>query len=160
MRVFILIIFLFSCYFVQSQVVFQVERFNESRPEKYYAGSTIVYKTKDLSNEWQVGKIVEIKDKEQMLLFENGYIQISDIIKLRKFKPVMNGLSKTLYTFGGSWFLFGGVAAIGSDFEPGWDTVAIGGSSLLAGWIFGKFRYQTTTINKRNRLRIIDLSWP
>lgn len=146
--------------YTDAQVVLQIERFNNPIVQKYYEGQYIEYKTKEYNDFWYKDRIVEIKDKEQLLIFDNGLISIDDIVMLREPKPVMRYISNGLYGFGANWFLWGGIATLRKTFDPGWDTVAIGGFAFLGGWFFRKFNYKTTKINKRTKLRIIDISWP
>ncbi len=161
LRTALVIFLLLTCQSLFSQVVFQVERLKEIVPEKYYEGSILMYQEKVYPGEWFKRKISEIKDKEKMLFFEDGYfLEIKNITMIRTQQPIMNGVSKGLYGFGGSWLVFGAIASLREDYEPGWDTVAIGGLSLLGGYVLSKHKYKKTKINKRNRLRIIDISWP
>lgn len=159
-RTILVLLFTLVIHTSDAQVVFQVERLEQASPEKYYNGYILEYKTAAFPKEWFKKRIIEIKDKEKMIVFENGYIYIDEITVIRKRRAYMNVVSKMLYGFGASWFLFGTIATLTGDYDPGLDTVAIGGLSLLGGWIFRQFYYAKTTINKRNRLRIIDLSWP
>lgn len=145
---------------MSAQVLLQLEKFNNPKTEKYYPGYTLIYKDKSFPKIWQKQTIVDIKDKEQIIVFEDSYISINDIIAVKKPRPFIKYISNGLYVFSANWFLIGGIATLADKYDFTWRDAIIGGTALVTGWIIGKFYYKTTKLNKKNRLRILDLSWP
>jgi len=143
-----------------AQVVLQLEKYNNPRTEKFYPGYKLDYKEKYLPKEWQKRTIIEIIDNDQIIVFEDGVVALKDIIAVRRGRPFINYLSKGLYIFGANWFVLGGLATLADKYEFDSRDAIIGGTAFIAGWVLSKFYYKTTKLNNKNRLRILDLSWP
>ena len=159
-RIFILISYICVAFQISGQVVFQIEKYNNPVPIKYYVGDMLNYKEVSFPKDWKKEQITEINDKDKIIEFETGYVKMKDIIAIRRSKPTMSIISKMLYSFGVAWAFFGTIAHLKDGYEIRGDTYAIGGLSIFGGWVFSRFHYKNIKINNRNHLRIIDISWP
>ena len=61
-------------HFLAAQVVFQIEKYNNPQPIKYYVGYILEYKEKSLPDDWQKQRISEINDIDEIIEFEGGYV--------------------------------------------------------------------------------------
>ena len=145
-----------------AQVVLYVELMTEYKPIKYYEGQILMFKTKDYPEEWQKITIERLMDEEKILLYNGGMVKLSDIIEIRRTRPWATVGGYMLQTFGVAWFGFGGLAHFTTDnFDFGVDTLVIGGTAIISGWLLRKlFKYKKYKIGKKVRLKILDLSWP
>jgi len=147
---------------VSAQVVLYLEMMKEEKPIKYYEGQKLSFKSKDFPKDWQEITIGKIIDEEKIITYDGGMLKLEDIIQVRRSRAWAYLGGTMLQTFGTTWLVFGGIAHVATDeFSFGPDTAIIGGSALLSGWILKKlFRYKKYKIGKKNRLKILDLSWP
>ena len=157
----IALFFAISCS-VQGQVVLYFEKLKDVEPEKIYEGQHIHVKLKDYPNEWNTIRIDRILKEENVIFYDGGMFNIEEITHIRMKRGWVSGMSVSLTTFGTVWLAYGGIAhfAVGN-FDFGVDTAVIGGGSLLIGWLLRKFfKWKKYKIGKKNRLKILDLSWP
>ena len=145
-----------------AQVVLYMEVMGEEKPIKYYEGQFLSFKSAEYPDEWQDIKIDRIMDEEKFVLYDGGMLNMTDIIEVRRTRGWANTIGYMLQTFGVAWFGFGGIAHFTtSNFSFGVDTQAIGTTAIASGWIIRKFlKYKKYKIGRRNRLKILDLSWP
>lgn len=145
-----------------AQVVLYVEIMTETKPIKYYEGQMLMYKTKEYPKEWQKIIIKRLMDEEKILIYEGGMLKLSDITEIRRTRGWATVGGYMLQTFGVAWFGFGGLAHFTTDsFDFGVDTLVIGGTAIVSGWLMRKlFKYKKYKIGKKVRLKILDLSWP
>ncbi len=149
------------CFFPFSifcQQFLQLETINDPSTEKYSLGQTIVVKLKN-NDEWQAIKMQSFLYKENIIVLENGIINLDDIIAVQKSRPAVNVLSKMLMTFGSAWLVFGLLSGeLSKNKDSGYADLAIGVTSFAAGWGVGKaFNKRVYNIGSRYRLRLIDL---
>lgn len=144
---------------VQSQIVLQLERFNEVKTYKYLPGTSLLIKQKDYPDVWTRKTISEILVNQNTIVFEDLIIPLDDIIAVQHQRPFIAGLSKKLYQFGITWFAFAGILHVTDRFDIGRDTFLVGGGAFALGYaIKGLFFKKTFTIGKNSRLRILDLN--
>jgi hypothetical protein len=113
--------------------------------------------------DWKTEKIQSINYDTQIIVFTSGYEHLDNIIKVRRYKPWVRQLGLKLMQFSAAWFLYGGISElINDDFSFGWDHATIGGGALVTGFVMYKLAASTTYDVKggKDRLRIIDISWP
>lgn len=147
---------------VNAQVILYLEDMKSEKPIKYYEGQMLSFKAAPYPKEWQNIKIGKIFDQEKMITYQGGVLYLKDIIRVRRQRSWAVVTGTMLQTFGLAWFGFGGIAHFATDsFEFGVDTALIGGTAIFSGWILKKlFKYKKYRIGKKNRLKILDLSWP
>ncbi len=160
----ILIIFISSFFFIgiNAQVVLYLEIMKEEIPIKYYEGQMLSYQTTEYPKEWKSIQIERILDEEKLILYDGGMLKLNHISKVRRVRSWVKLIGYSLQTFGIAWISFGGVAHFTTDlFDFGMDTAIIGGTAIASGWLLRKlFNYKKYKIGKKNRLKILDLSWP
>ncbi|NNF35982.1 MAG: hypothetical protein HKN68_17875 [Saprospiraceae bacterium] len=147
---------------LSSQVLLQLEIYDNPKSFKYGAGATLSYKTTSMED-WETEKIESIDYENQIIVFKSGYENLDNIVKVRRYKPWVKGLGLQLMRFSAAWFLYGGISKLINSENPfGWDHVGIGGGAFLTGFIMTKLASSTTYDVKggKDRLRIIDISWP
>jgi len=146
----------------ESQTVLMVEDMRDIRPIKYYEGQFISVKTVDFPDYWLDIKIERLLDEEKIILYDGGMINLSDITHFRRTRGWVKAISYTMQTFGIAWLTFATLGDLaGHEYQVGADTFVIGGGAIVTGWLLRKFfRYKKYKINKKVRLRILDLSFP
>lgn len=153
-------LFLFTTLPVHAQKVLQIEKRGTIKTKKIYLGEPLTYRLKG-SKDWQTETIIDIKVEEELIIFSDHFIKVSDIKTLKSYKNarMANSVEKSLYTFAASWLLFslGGTLAG----EPLNDlTWKVPVSSTILGWSFKKiFTTRKYRIGKKRRLRVLDLSF-
>lgn len=159
-----LMIFCFQIisFSLSGQVVLYLEIMKEEKPTKYYEGQKLSFKSKEFPKEWQEITLDRFVVEGETILYDGGMLNVKDITKIRRKRPWAALGGTMLQTFGTSWLVFGGIAHYGtSSFTFGTDTAIIGGTAILSGWLMKKlFKYKKYKIGKKNRLKILDLSWP
>jgi p-aminobenzoyl-glutamate transporter AbgT len=155
----ILLIICFFCFnYVNGQQFLQIETINDPQTQKYNLGETIKIKKKD-SNEWQSIRMLKFLYNDNVIVYDEGFLNINDIEAIRETRPVVNILSKMMMTFGAVWLVYGGLSGqLDRDPVSGYADLAIGTSSLVAGWGIGKAFYKRDyKIGSRYKLRLLDL---
>lgn len=147
-----------ACY---GQYILQLEKFRVTQGEKFYPGQKITFKDKAFPEDWRTETIERIIPSDSLIITEMGMIHINDFTHFRTFNEKVNAISVMLKTFAAAWFVYGGLAYLGADFDFGWDTAIVGGTAFVSGWLLKKLFYKNTyTLGKKHRLRILDISWP
>lgn len=158
----ICLLLFFSSLFTNSansQVVLQLEKFNQVKTYKYVPGSSLLIRQKDYPDVWSRKVISQILVNDNTIVFEDLIIPLDDIIGVRHENQLVKGLSRKLYQFGIAWFAFGGVLHALDRFEIGTDTFLVGGGAFALGFgIKALFFRKTFTIGSNSRLRILDLN--
>lgn len=147
------------------QVFLQLEKANVPTVRKYAAGDRIYFKSKTFPDAWQSGEIVQIIPRDNALVFEDRITYLSDITYFKYYRPWPNAIGTNLMRFGVAWFVFAGIIEGGraagildTQYTFGTDTVVIGGSALLTGFLTRRlWATSVKRMNDRNRLRIIDI---
>jgi len=143
------------------QVLLQLEINREVEAIKFAPGQSITFKTKSLEGDWQVRKIEKLLIEENIILFEDGMVELTDITHLRLINGTAAAVGKLFQGFGAGWIVFGGLAHIATDYTFTWGTFAIGAVATGLGWLFNKVvAKKTYRMGKNANLRIIDISFP
>ena len=144
-----------------AQVLLQLEIFKEIDAVKFGPGDQITYKTKAFPKDWQTKKLKRIITGDDILVFEDGMVNLSEITQFRLRNGTAAGMGKLFTGFGAGWFLFGGIAHFASDYKFTWGSFAIGAVATGVGWLLNKVvSKRTFKIGKTANLRIIDISFP
>ena len=161
------------CAFVSrlgsAQKFIQLELPGDPIAFKYFEGSTIAYKLADYPDDFFNKTIQTIDIDNELLVFDDGFIEVSEITHIRRFRPWAKALGYSLNTFGVVWLGYGALGAAFAEDDGfgnegtrfGWDTAVIGGTALLTGWILRKWLYKKDyKIGKHARLRMLDITMP
>ncbi len=152
-------IVLFSCLFFQAdgqQFLEQVTR-NKVKTIKYSLGEEITYMLEGEPGRWYSGEILMINHGEDKILFGGQYVDIQEIIAIRKPNVVMG-----IVTIFFATSAFSSIIAI--IFTPSVPTSEFihwiwinAGVGVLAYGANRLFRHRKVRIGNRHKLRIIDL---
>ena len=164
LRIVCVFLFLLVGLNIDGQVYLQVEQAETTDLERFSVGDRFVFKTKDIEG-WQKGTLERLLPVPQSILFDDAIVNLSEVSHVRLYRPAASALGRTFMFFGASWLVAGGVIeglrqinAIDTQYEFGWDTVVIGAGAIASGYLIDKILGSTVRkINKRNRVRIIDL---
>lgn len=143
------------------QVLLQLEKYDDPQSIKFAPGNSIYYKSKSEKN-WVKGKIEKIDYEEKLVVFTRSYEYVDDITHIKIVNPTTRLLGDRLMQFSILWFLYGGVThLINDEYKFGWDTAGIGAGAFLTGFVIKKLGGKKIyNVKGRDRLRIIDISWP
>jgi hypothetical protein len=145
----------------QAQVLLQLEIPHQVEAIKYGENDRITFKSTDMPNEWQTRKIERIIAGDNIIIFTDGIMPLSDITHFRIYKGSAKAAGQLFSGFGLGYFLFGGIADLTGDYKFTWTNFAIGSVSVGLGWLLNKIvSKRTFTIGKNGVLRIIDISFP
>ena len=161
------------CAFVSrlgsAQKFIQLELPGDPIAFKYFEGSSIAYKLADYPEDFFNKTIQTIDIDNELLVFDDRFIEVSEITHIRRFRPWAKALGYSLNTFGVVWLGYGALGAAFAEDDGfgnegtrfGWDTAVIGGTALLTGWILRKWLYKKDyKIGKHARLRMLDITMP
>jgi hypothetical protein len=154
---------LIACFVITQQsltgqIFLSLEFPNKAETIKYRPGQILHFKTKEYPKDWRKAEITRIDPEASVIFFKNDFIQLDEIIAVRRYNPWANYIGNGLYVFSSQWILIGGIAAIFLDYEPSIKDIIIPAVSLGIGYGFKKLFSKDTYIVGRNfRLRIIDL---
>lgn len=144
-----------------SQILLQLEFYDNPKSIKYKIGEQLIFKTEE-SAQWKTKRIEKLDYDNQIIIFTSSYQDLNEITQVKRHKRWVKQLGLKLMQFSAAWFLYGGIAHFAvDDFDFGYDTLGIGGGALLTGYIMYKFAgTKTYDVKNKERLRIIDISWP
>ena len=168
-RILSIVFFVLLSQLVKAQKFIQLELPGDPIANKYFAGSSIAYKLKDYPDEYFNKVIKKIDIENEILVFDDGYIEVADITHIRRFRPWVKALGYSLNTFGAVWITYGILGDAFSDDDGlgnegtrfGWDTAIIGGTAIITGWIMRKWLYKKDyKLGKHASLRMLDITMP
>ena len=143
-----------------AQVVLYLEEMTEIKAIKIYEGSTISIKT-EIEPRWTNYKIDRLLDKDSVILHETGMIHLTEITHIRRERRWVRALGVAMQRFGYAYLAYGAIAAVAGEFQMDGNFLAIGIVPIAAGWLMQKiWRHKIYKIGKKNRLKILDLSFP
>ena len=158
---FLLLVFLIIGNNLNSQVLLQLEINKEIEAVKFGYGEILMIKTKSSDGEWQKRKLEKLIIEENIIIFEDGMVELSDITHMRLVNNSAAAVGKLFTGFGAGWIVFGGLAHISTDYKFTWGTFAVGAVAMGVGWLFNKIvAKKTYKMGKNANLRIIDISFP
>jgi hypothetical protein len=147
---------------IQGQVLVQLEKYDDPQAIKFGPGNYLHYKTRTSEDTWTRSKIEKIDYENQLIVFVRGYEKLDDITHIKIVNQTTKVLGDKLMQFSILWFLYGGIThLISDDYKFGWDTAGIGAGAFFTGFVIKKLGGEKIyNVKKRDRLRIIDISWP
>lgn len=144
-----------------AQVYLYLEDMTKVKAIKIGEGSRISIKTKDYP-EWTSYTIDRLLVDSKTIVFTDGMIDLEDVTHLRIKRRWVAAIGSSLERFGIGWGLYGTIALAASisDVEP---RVVLVGTviPLVMGWVMKKlWLWKKYKIGQKNRLKILDLSFP
>ncbi|MCB0641218.1 MAG: hypothetical protein KDC44_06240 [Phaeodactylibacter sp.] len=160
LRLFSCLLLLFGTQALSAQLLLQLETVGKVKTKKFQIGETLTYRLQG-SDQWEEGTIENLIYGDNLVVFNNRYTPVDQIVALRSFQPQSwsKPLSYSLYSFGAAWSLFSAGAAIVDKNDPySWGDLAVTGTSMALGLAIQQlFKKRDYRIGKRRRLRILDL---
>ncbi len=155
----LLTVLILSSISASSQVFLQIEIFNQPKTIKYHQGMSITYQDTDYPDEWQSQVIRSVMVDENMILFDNGFLSLDKITKVKRTNAAAKYGGKTLMTFGAAYLLFGTIIELATDNEGlNATNVSVGTGALATGYLLNRtFGKKIYWMGKTSRLRIVDL---
>lgn len=162
MKIFYLLLFLFLSSIIPShaQKILQMEKRGKAKTKKFYLGEEITYKLKG-SKDWNTDVMLDIKVKDNIIVFSERYVKVSDIKAIKSYKNARfaKNAQASLYTFGAGWLLFslGGTLAGEPLNDLTWQVPV---TSFVLGWTIKRIFYtRIYRFGKKRRLRVLDISF-
>lgn len=156
----IMVMLWLTCLACQGQRMLLLEIRNEVKAVKFGEGSKITFTTKTEPGEWKTEVIERIIPEQNMLITENGMVELPEIVKFRTVNKTARAFGQLFQGFGTGWLVFGGLALITgqNSVKPG--HLVIGLVAYGVGWLFKKIASNRTyDIGKNANLRIIDINF-
>jgi len=154
----LLSLFFFSALPVSAQKVLQMEKRGKINTTKFYLGEELIFRLKG-SREWYTDIMIDIKVEEDIIVFSEQFVKVSDITMLKKYRRGARVAEAGLYTFGASWLgwsLLGTLDGVPLN-DLAWKVPA---SSVGLGFLIRRlFNVKKYRIGKRRKLRVLDLSF-
>jgi hypothetical protein len=146
---------------LSAQRVLQIERTGSARTKKIYEGTVLTFHIKDTPRKaWRTETILEIKPELGTFLTENGMVKITEIDAFRYKRPLVFALSKSLYGFGTTFFLYSGIATLFKQQPYSNALFVIPASSAIVGFGLQKtLGYKRERIGGYRKLRLLDLNF-
>jgi hypothetical protein len=156
------LVLLFSIFFftLSSQRVLQLEMVNDPETIKYYEGMELTFKTK-YSDEWETRTIQTIMMKEQVIVFNEGFYKLDEIIAVENKRFGVLIFSSAMTTFGTAWIGFAAIDEIArAGNQSSAKTWVIGGSAAAIGYGMRKlfYKHKKPLNTNRYRLRLLELT--
>lgn len=152
-----------------AQKFIQLELPGDPIANKYFEGRIISYKLEDYPDDFFDKTIQRIDIENNLLVFDDGFINVDEITHIRRYRPWAKALGYLLNTFGAVWLGYGAIATSFADDDGfgnegtkfGWDTAIIGSTAIVAGWVLRKWLYKKDyKLGKHARLRMLDITMP
>lgn len=143
-----------------SQKILLLEVRNQVDAIRFMPGDKLIYKTA-VNREWNQQTIERLLPETNIILFDNGMINVDEIKMVRVYNPGARAAGKLLTGFGTTWLLFGSLLTAAGRESFSWTNLAIGGAAVGLGQLFmrvaGKRNY---ILDIHTRLRLVDISFP
>ncbi|MDH3649713.1 MAG: hypothetical protein OEQ53_08515 [Saprospiraceae bacterium] len=138
----------------------QFERTGTLKTLKFFEGERMVYKIKNDTRHWLEEYIEEIHVDEGLIQFENRAVFVDSIYAVRvgNASGFVRGMSAGLVTFSYAWGFWTLVSLAYGD-PLAVSTVIIGAGSYLVGKLMKLTFFRTHKLNRRKRLKLIDLTF-
>jgi len=160
MKYIVLILVLFFSNNIFSQKVLQIEKYGKAKTQKIYLGEQLTFQLRG-SKDWYSEILVDLKPKEQILVFTNRYVKVGDIVAIKTYKSARaaKNLQYSLYSFAASWAFYSlGATLFGESLTT--DAAVVPATSLALGWTIRKlFSSKKIRIGKRKKLRALDIGF-
>lgn len=143
------------------QVFLQLERKYEVKSLRFFQGDELVYKTSYSPDEWQRKRIESFIPSDNLILFTDGMVTLSEIHKVEYINQTAFAAGKIFSTFGAGWLLFGGIAHVATPFTFSTRDAVIGAVGLgLGALLTYRISKKRFTMGSITRLRIVDIGFP
>ncbi len=146
---------------VYAQKFIQLERAGRIKNTRFYLGTVLVYRYED---SWYSGEVQDVLYDANMVVFHNRILPLKDIEALRMPKQTNKKLGARMLGVGMIWTM-GHLLYESNDNQPGVRLtpfqISAGATTITAGGLIlldGLRKYKVIELNKRKRLRIIDLT--
>jgi len=144
---------------VTGQVVLYLEDMNEVKAIKIPEGSVVSLKTTE-EKVWTYYKLDRLLAEEKIILHERGFIDLDQVTHIRIQRKWVKAIGNSLMSFGAAWTVYGVIAAAATNTVQ-FETSLLGIIPFAAGYIMKKvWLHKIYPIGKKNRLKILDLSFP
>ncbi len=147
---------------LNGQKYLQIEKYGSPYTQKISIGTPIEYKLQD-EDFYSIREIQDLDIENGLIVFSDRYLDPERIAFMRSQRAWPKTIGTSLLFFGVGWSTF---AAIGTatDDDPNtsyrWSDAIVTGTSISLGLILGHvFKFKTIKFGKRNRLRILDISF-
>lgn len=151
-----------SCSWLIGQKMLLLEKANSPNSRRIYVGDFLQYRIAE-NDFWSGGEIYDLQLKNQLIVFEDRYVDIQQIESIRFPRSFAKPLGISLMTFGAGWSAF---AAVGYNTDGNPDTQYSAGDAIVSataiglGFLIPKiFGANKVKLGKKRRLRIIDVSF-
>ncbi len=158
--IYILIFGFFSFDTGYSQRILQVEDPKVVETLRFYEGQKITFRTEESGKEWMTKKIKGLMVEEGVIIVEDGFYHIDQIIHVRTILKTRQLVGSAIMTFGTAWLGYGGIALLFSlpNVRPA--DLLIGAGAVAIGYAIRLLSRRVYTIGRNGRLRLIDISFP
>lgn len=147
----------------KAQVFLQLEMKNDPETIKFSRGDVLTFKTKSQPKEWISREIIDIKVSENVVVFEDGFRHLEEIISIRLYRRTFDNFTKMIQKFAVGWLVFGGLSllVVPDSTIPLGALLVSSGAFYGTGWLLNKlFKYRKVKLGSRYRLRLLDLRFP
>ena len=157
------LLFTIATTHLSAQRVLLLEKYGQSKSQRLVEGDGLTFRMKG-DNFWQSGVITELRPDIQAIVMNERFVMIDEIEALRlSGSGFANYAGLTLMTFGAGWSFFGLVGyPLDGNPETNYGTfdLTITATAVASGFLLRQlFARKKMKLNKRNRLRIVDLTF-
>lgn len=145
---------------LSAQKVLQIEKYGNPNSQKIQIGTMLDYRLKG-EEDFREGYIEDLRVKDSLIVFGDRYVKVHDIAELRFPRTWGKTIGTSLMILGGAW---SGFALIGYATDGNPETsyssrdAVISAASAGLGYALTKLiRYKRIRMDKRHRLRLLDL---
>jgi hypothetical protein len=142
------------------QRILQIEDPKQVETIRYYEGQKITFRTAETGKEWQTKKIKNILVNENVIVFNNEFLHVDQILSVRETIAARQVVGGILMSFGGAWLVYGGVAIVFGLPNVVARDLLIGGVAIVSGWLISRFARKVYVMGKNGRIRLLDISFP
>lgn len=157
------LLFLLYCIVPASaQKFIQMEKYGSAKVKKYYLGDQLTYKLKEFPDTWTTSTIEDIVMSENIVIFNNRSVNLSELIAIRSYKPSRWSvpIARSLYRFGLSWGVFSLLGPL-AGFPLTWAAAIVPAAAFTTGFLIKSiFKHRTFRLGKRRWLRMLNMNQP
>jgi hypothetical protein len=162
MRVLMLLIFCLVTDGIVAQKFLQLEKSGSLKRTRFYPGETLKFSFRSDPKIFYTREIIGLNVGQQEIFFPDVIVPIDSIyaVQLIGSNSWAKRWSRTLLVFSASWAVYNVADVLYSDRRPQAFHYVVGGASFALSWILRWFiKERRKKIGKKNRLRILDLSF-
>jgi hypothetical protein len=145
---------------IEAQKFIRLDKINTPITKKFFIGEKFDFTLKAFPDVWRSETILKLDFDSQAIVFDQDLLVIDQIDKVRTYRPWAHTLGVNLYRFSASWFVFGGIIHLTTDYKVDSKTAIIGSSTLALGIILDKLLFKKThNLGTRWKLRVLDTNF-